>query len=88
MPEENEENIKYKAQFKPVLALTIISGVALGGETGFLVGAVTVLASNVLFSQGPWAPFQMFAMGISGILAGFTLLAKRVELTLRVQDVR
>ena len=44
-------------QFKPVLALTIISGVALGGETGFLVGAVTMLASNVLFSQGPWTLF-------------------------------
>ncbi|MBQ1263816.1 MAG: ABC transporter ATP-binding protein, partial [Oscillospiraceae bacterium] len=27
-------------QFKPVLALVIISGVAFGGETGFLVGAV------------------------------------------------
>ena len=52
------------------LALTIISGVALGGETGFLVGAVTMLASNVLFSQGPWTPFQMFAMGIIGFLAG------------------
>ena len=53
-----------------MLALTIISGVALGGETGFLVGAVTMLASNVLFSQGPWTPFQMFAMGIIGFLAG------------------
>lgn len=39
-------------QFKPVMALTIISGVALGGETGFLVGAVTMLVSNILFSQG------------------------------------
>ena len=57
-------------QFKPVLALTIISGVALGGETGFPVGAMTMLASNVLFSQGPWTPFQMFAMGIIGFLAG------------------
>lgn len=57
-------------QFKPVLALTIIAGVALGGETGFLVGAVTMLVSNILFSQGPWTPFQMFAMGIIGFLAG------------------
>ena len=56
--------------FKPVLALTIISGVAFGGETGFLVGAMTMLASNVLFSQGPWTPYQMFAMGIIGFLAG------------------
>jgi len=57
-------------QFKPVIALTIIAGVALGGETGFLVGAVTMLASNVLFSQGPWTPWQMFAMGMIGFLAG------------------
>ena len=57
-------------QFKPVLALTIIAGVAFGGETGFLVGAMTMLASNFLFSQGPWTPFQMFAAGIIGFLAG------------------
>lgn len=57
-------------QFKPVMALTIIAGVAFGGETGFLVGAMTMLASNVMFSQGPWTPWQMFAMGIIGFLAG------------------
>lgn len=57
-------------QFKPVMAMTIISGVAFGGETGFLVGAMTMLASNVLFSQGPWTPWQMFCMGIIGFLAG------------------
>lgn len=57
-------------QFKPVIAMTIISGVAFGGETGFLVGAMTMLASNVLMGQGPWTPYQMFAMGIIGFLAG------------------
>ncbi len=57
-------------QFKPVMALVIISGVAFGGETGFLVGALTMLASNVLYSQGPWTPWQMFSMGIIGFLAG------------------
>lgn len=57
-------------QFKPVLALTIIAGVAFGGETGFLVGAMTMLVSNILFSQGPWTPWQMFSMGIIGFFAG------------------
>ncbi|MBO4990837.1 MAG: ATP-binding cassette domain-containing protein [Firmicutes bacterium] len=57
-------------QFKPVMAMTIIAGVAFGGETGFLVGAMTMLASNVLLSQGPWTPWQMFCMGIIGFLAG------------------
>ena len=56
--------------FKPVLALVIIAGVAFGGEAGFLVGAMTMVASNVMFGQGPWTPFQMFAAGIIGFLAG------------------
>lgn len=57
-------------QFKPVLALTIIAGVAFGGETGFLVGAITMFVSNIMFSQGPWTPWQMFAMGLIGFVAG------------------
>ncbi len=57
-------------QFKPVLALTVIAGVAFGGEAGFLVGSLTMLVSNIMFSQGPWTPWQMFAMGIVGFLAG------------------
>ncbi len=56
--------------FKPVAAMVILTGVAFGGEAGFLVGAVTMLCSNVIFSQGPWTPWQMFAMGIIGLLAG------------------
>jgi energy-coupling factor transporter ATP-binding protein EcfA2/uncharacterized membrane protein len=57
-------------QFKPVAAIVIITGVAFGGEAGFLVGAVTMLASNMLYGQGPWTPWQMFAMGLTGFLAG------------------
>ena len=57
-------------EFKPVVAMTILAGVAFGGETGFLVGAMTMLVSNMLFSQGPWTPWQMFAMGMIGFLAG------------------
>ena len=57
-------------QFKPIAALVIISGVAFGGEAGFLVGAVTMLTSNIMFGQGPWTPWQMFAMGIIGFIAG------------------
>ena len=57
-------------QFKPVAALVILSGVALGGEPGVLVGAVSMLCSNFFFGQGPWTPFQMFAMGLIGFLAG------------------
>ena len=57
-------------QFKPVVALVIIAGVCFGGETGFLVGAVTGFVSNFFFGQGPWTPWQMFAFGIIGFLGG------------------
>ena len=57
-------------QCKPVAALTIISGAAFGGETGFLVGSLTMLVSDMIFQQGPWTPWQMFAMGMIGFLAG------------------
>jgi len=56
--------------FKPVLAIVIIAGVALGKESGFLVGAMTAFVSNFLFGQGPWTPWQMIAMAIVGYFAG------------------
>ncbi|MCL2839001.1 MAG: ATP-binding cassette domain-containing protein [Oscillospiraceae bacterium] len=57
-------------QFKPVIAIVIIAGVAFGGEAGFLVGAMTMFVSNMYFGQGPHTPWQMFAMGMIGFLAG------------------
>ncbi|MCC3867453.1 ECF transporter S component [Terrisporobacter mayombei] len=57
-------------QFKPVVAIVIIAGVCFGGEAGFLVGAVSGLVSNFFFGQGPWTPWQMFAFGIIGFIAG------------------
>ena len=73
--------------FKPVAALVILVGVAFGAEAGFLVGAVTMLVSNVLFGQGPWTPWQMFAMGTIGLLAGILFrkgLLSRDRLSLSV----
>lgn len=52
--------------FKPIIAIVIISAIAFGGEAGFLVGAMTMVVSNFLFGQGPWTPWQMFAMGFIG----------------------
>ncbi|MDR3136967.1 MAG: ATP-binding cassette domain-containing protein [Coriobacteriales bacterium] len=57
-------------QFKPVMAVVIIAGVAFGSEAGFLVGVLTGFVSNMFFGQGPWTPWQMFALGIIGFLAG------------------
>lgn len=57
-------------QFKPVAAIVIIAGVSLGQETGFVVGALTALVSNIFFGQGPWTAWQMLAFGLIGFVAG------------------
>ena len=56
--------------FKPVTAFSMITGMYLGGEAGFLVGAMAAVISNFYFGQGPWTPFQMFAWGMTGLLSG------------------
>ncbi len=66
-------------QFKPMAALVVIAGIALGAQSGFLVGAVSVFVSNFLFGQGPWTPWQMFAMGIMGFVAGIIFHKKVSE---------
>ncbi len=63
--------------FKPITALTVLAAVYLGGEAGFLVGALSALLSNFYFGQGPWTPFQMLAWGAIGLFAG--LLAKSLR---------
>ncbi len=57
-------------QFKPIIALVIISGICFGGEAGFLTGAVSGFVSNFFAGQGPWTPWQMFCFGIIGFIAG------------------
>jgi energy-coupling factor transport system ATP-binding protein/energy-coupling factor transport system substrate-specific component len=59
------------AQFKPVAAVVIVSGVAFGSDVGFLVGAMAALTSNVFFTQGPWTPWQMLGFSCVGWLAGW-----------------
>ena len=56
--------------FKPVTAITVIAAMYLGREAGFVVGALSAVVSNFYFGQGPWTPFQMFAWGFLGFLAG------------------
>lgn len=58
------------AQVKPMLAVVIISGVCMGAETGFLVGAVSAFVSNFFLGQGPWTPWQMLAFAVVGFFAG------------------
>ena len=56
--------------FKPITAIIMVTGIALGPEAGFLTGAISAFASNFFFSQGPWTPWQMMSYGIGGFLAG------------------
>lgn len=63
--------------FKAIFAVIFISGVAFGGETGFLVGAVSALSSNFFYSQGPYTPWQMVSYGMVGLLAGLCFTGKR-----------
>ena len=56
--------------FKPVSAICIIAGVVFGKHSGFMVGALAALCSNFFFGQGPWTPWQMYAWGLVGYIAG------------------
>ena len=55
---------------KPVSAIAIVAGAALGRRSGFVVGAVAALVSNFFFGQGSWTPWQMYAWGLVGYLGG------------------
>jgi energy-coupling factor transport system substrate-specific component len=53
---------------KPTTDVILIAGFALGARAGFTTGAITALVSNMVFGQGPWTPWQMFAWGMTGVL--------------------
>jgi energy-coupling factor transport system substrate-specific component len=53
---------------KPTTDIVLLSGYVLGGPPGFAVGAVGALASNLVFGQGPWTPWQMAAWGLAGLV--------------------
>jgi len=62
---------------KPTTDIVFFAGFALGAVPGFVVGAVTALASNVFFGQGPWTAWQMVAWG--GVGVGGALLARALR---------
>ena len=66
---------------KPIIALVVMGGLCFGREDGFMIGALTMLVSNVFFGQGPWTPWQMFTTGLVGYLAG--VMGSQVRLTRR-----
>ena len=56
---------------KPMFAVIMLTGIAFGPQSGFMVGAISALASNFFAGQGPTTPWQMMAYGAGGLLAGF-----------------
>ncbi len=64
-------------QIKPMAALVVITGISLGKNAGFAVGAISVFLSNFYFGQGPHTPFQMVAMGTVGFFAGVLFHRKK-----------
>jgi energy-coupling factor transport system substrate-specific component len=63
---------------KPITAIAFVVGYALGPLPGFTVGAIGMLASNVMLGQGPYTPWQMAAWGLVGLSgAGLGRLMRR-----------
>ncbi|HWY19380.1 MAG TPA: prenyltransferase/squalene oxidase repeat-containing protein [Solirubrobacteraceae bacterium] len=63
---------------KPITAIAFVVGYALGPLPGFSVGAIGMLASNIMLGQGPYTPWQMAAWGLVGLAgAGLGRLTRR-----------
>jgi energy-coupling factor transport system substrate-specific component len=62
---------------KPITAIALVVGYSLGPLPGFTVGAVGMLASNVMLGQGSYTPWQMAAWGLVGLIGAGLGLATR-----------
>ena len=60
--------------FTPVMAVFLLTGVALGSVKGFVVGSLTAMVSNFFFGQGPWTLYQMVSWGFVGAIFGLEKL--------------
>lgn len=69
---------------QPMSAIIILAAFVFGPNLGFMVGAVSALASNMLLGQGPWTPWQMFAWGMMGYMLGLLSGKKIKPITLAV----
>ncbi len=64
--------------FKAAFAIIMLTGIAFGPESGFIVGAITAFASNFFYGQGAYMPWQMMAYGAGGMLAGFVFIKNKI----------
>jgi energy-coupling factor transport system substrate-specific component len=54
----------------PMTFIIIVSALVFGAESGFMIGALSAIVSNIFLGQGPWTPWQMFSWGMIGCFAG------------------
>src|SRR5688572_14321748 len=47
--------------------VALLTGYALGGPPGFMVGALAAPISNIWLGQGPWTVWQMVGWGLAGL---------------------
>lgn len=67
----------FAPEIKIMSAIVVISGMTLGPVCGFLVGTVAAFVSNFFFGQGSWTLWQMYALGLVGLLSGIILKNRR-----------
>ena len=64
--------------FSPIFFLVLCAGFVFGPSYGFLVGATSLLVSAIATGGvGSWVPYQLFASGCVGMLAGVVGLVAR-----------
>jgi energy-coupling factor transport system substrate-specific component len=55
---------------QPVSFLVLCAGYVFGPLTGFIIGGITAMLSNIFMGQGLWTIFQIFAWGVIGLFGG------------------
>jgi energy-coupling factor transport system substrate-specific component len=64
--------------FTPMFFLIIVTGAVFGARIGFLMGALSMMASALITGGvGPWLPYQMWAAGWVGLSAALVLPCAR-----------
>jgi len=65
--------------FKPMAGVIMITAMVFGPQAGFMTGSLSMIISNMIFGQGPWTPWQMFAYGMAGFITGFLARVKIMD---------
>lgn len=55
---------------QPTTFVIVVAALVFGAESGFIIGAAAAIVSNIFLGQGPWTPWQMYAWGMIGLVAG------------------